>query len=61
VRIEDNEPAPAQDTASALSGMDGVEVTDAEREADGRLTVWAKITLPAVCPGCGTVSGHVHQ
>ncbi len=44
-----------------LFGMDGVEVTDAEREADGRLAVWARITLPAVCPGCGIVSGKVHQ
>ena len=44
-----------------LSGMDGVEVTEAEREADGRLTVWARITLPAMCPGCRTVSEKVHQ
>jgi transposase len=41
--------------------MDGVEVTEAERGADGRLTVWARITLPAVCPGCKTVSEKVHQ
>lgn len=41
--------------------MDGVEVTEAERGADGRLTVWARITLPAMCPGCGTVSEKVHQ
>ena len=54
-------PAPAQDTASALFGMDGVEVTEAERGADGRLTVWARITLPAMCPGCGIVSEKVHQ
>jgi hypothetical protein len=46
VTIKDNEPAPAQDTASVLFGMDGVEVTEAEREADGRLTVWGRITLP---------------
>ena len=44
-----------------LFGMDGVEVTEAEREADGRLTVWARITLPAMCPGCRTVSEKVHQ
>jgi len=44
-----------------LFGMDGVEVTEAEREADGRLTVWGRITLHAVCPGCGTVSEKVHQ
>jgi len=41
--------------------MDGVEVTEAEREADGRLTVWGRITVPARCPGCGTVSEKVHQ
>jgi transposase len=61
VTIENNEPAPAQDTASVLFGMDGVEVTDAEREPDGRLTVWARIALPAVCPGCRSVSEKVHQ
>jgi transposase len=61
VTIENNEPAPAQDTASVLFGMDGVEVTDAEREAGGRLTVWARITLPPACPGCRAVSGKVHQ
>jgi transposase len=61
VTIKDNEPAPAQDTASVLFGMDGVEVTEAEREAGGRLTVWARITLPAACPACATVSENVHQ
>jgi transposase len=61
VTIENYGPAPAQDTASALFGMDGVEVTEAERGADGRLTVWARITLPAMCPGCGIVSEKVHQ
>ena len=44
-----------------LFGMDGVEVTEAEREADGRLTVWARITVPPVCPGCSCVSEKVHQ
>jgi transposase len=61
VTIENNGPARAQDTASVLFGMDGVEVTEAERGADGRLTVWARITIPAMCPGCGTVSEKVHQ
>jgi transposase len=61
VRIKDNEPAPAQDTASVLFGMDGVTVTDTERGDDGRLTIWARVTLPAVCPCCGAVSGKVHQ
>jgi transposase len=61
VTIKGNEPAPAQDTASVLFGMNGVEVAEAERGDDGRLTVWARITLPAVCPACGTVSESVHQ
>jgi transposase len=61
VTFKDNEPAPAQDTASVLFGMDGVAVTDTERGDDGRLTVWARVTLPAVCPDCSAVSGTVHQ
>ena len=59
--IKDNEPAPGQDRASALSGMDGVAVTDAERGTGGRLTVWARVTRPAGCPECGTVSGKARQ
>jgi transposase len=61
VTINDCGPAPAQDTASVLFGMDGVEVTEAEREAGGRLTVWARIIFPPVCPGCRIVSERVHQ
>ena len=41
--------------------MDGVAVTGTERGDGGRLTVWARVTLPAVCPGCSTVSEKVHQ
>ena len=44
-----------------MLGMDGVRVTEAERGTDGRLTVWALVTAPAVCPGCGTLSESVHQ
>jgi len=44
-----------------MLGIDGVTVTEAEEEADGRLTVWARVTRPAACPGCGTVSESVHQ
>ena len=44
-----------------LFGMDGVEVTDTEQGDDGRLMVRARVTLPAVCPGCSTVSVRVHQ
>ena len=59
--IKDNEPAPAQDMASALLGIEGVTVTEAEEEADGRLSVWARITGPAACPGCATISERVHE
>jgi transposase len=61
VTINDNEPAPAQDTASVLLGMDGVTVTAAEEEADGRLAVWAVVSRPVPCPRCGTVSETVHE
>jgi transposase len=61
VQIKDNEPARAQDMASALFGMDGVTVTEVEREPCGRLTVWAQVTGPAVCPRCETVAEKVHE
>jgi transposase len=61
VTIKYNGPAPAQDTASVLLGMDGVTVTGAEEDAGGRLAAWARGSRPAVCPRCGTVSGRVHQ
>ena len=44
-----------------LLGMEGVTVTGAEEDAGGRLAVWARISRPAVCPWCGTVSGRVHE
>jgi transposase len=44
-----------------MLGIDGGAVTEAEREPGGRLTIWALVTLPAACPGCGTVSEKVHQ
>jgi len=44
-----------------MLGMEGVMVTEAEREPGGRLSVWAKVTAPASCPECGTVSEKVHQ
>ena len=47
--------------ASALLGIDGVTVTEAEEEAGGRLTVWARVSCPARCPRCGTVSERVHD
>jgi transposase len=44
-----------------MLGIEGVMVTEAEREAGGQLSVWAKVTAPASCPECGTVSERVHQ
>jgi transposase len=61
VTIKNAEPAPAQDMASALLGIDGVTVTDAEKGPGGRLTVWAQVSGPAACPLCGTAAGHVHE
>jgi transposase len=53
----------AEDIASALFGVDGLRVVEAESEADGTLTVWAVTGHPgaAVCPGCGTRAGRVHE
>lgn len=53
----------AEDTASALFGVEGLRVADAEREADGSLTVWVVTDHPgaAACPDCGTVSDRVHE
>lgn len=52
-----------QDTASALYGVEGTKVIDAETEADGSVTVWAVTDHlgAAVCPGCGTRAGRVHE
>jgi transposase len=53
----------AEDTASALFGVEGLRVTDAEREADGSLTVWVVTDHPGAvaCPDCGTAAGRVHE
>jgi transposase len=47
--------------ASALLGIDGVTVTEAEEEDDGQLSVWAVISSPAACPGCAVISERVHE
>lgn len=46
-----------------LFGMEGLRVTDAEREPDGTVTVWAVTDHPgaARCPDCGTVSTRKHE
>jgi transposase len=52
-----------QDKASALFGVDGLRVVEAEAEADGSLTVWVATDHPgaASCPDCGMLSGAVHE
>lgn len=51
------------DTASLLFGAEGLQVTDADEGTDGMLEAWAVTDYPAAaaCPGCGTVSGRVHE
>ena len=53
----------AEDTPSALFGVEGLRVFDAEREPDGSLTVWVTTDHPdaAVCPDCGDCSARVHE
>jgi len=53
----------AEGTASALFGVEGLRVLEAEREADGTLTVWAVTGDPdaALCPDCRTRAGRVHE
>lgn len=52
-----------QDRASALLGVDGVQVLEVDREDDGRVTVWVSTGDPdaAVCPDCRTRAGRVHE
>ena len=53
----------AEDTASAVFGVEGLRVFDAGREADGSLTVWVVTDHPdaVCCPGCRTPAGRVHE
>ncbi len=53
----------AEDTASAVFGVEGLRVFDAEREADGSLTVWVVTDHPdaARCPQCQAPAGRVHE
>jgi len=52
-----------QDTASALFGVEGLSVAEAETEADGSVTVWVATDHPdaACCPDCRTRAGRVHE
>ena len=51
------------DTASALFGVEGLQVTDVHAGPDGMVEVWAVTDYPAAaaCPACGTISGQVHE
>jgi transposase len=52
-----------EDTASALFGLEGLQVTGVEAGPDGGIEVWAVTDYQAAraCPGCGTVSDRVHE
>ncbi len=52
-----------QDTASALFGAEGLQVTGVEAGPDGGIEVWAVTDWQAAraCPECGTVSDRVHE
>ena len=53
----------AHDIASALFGVEGLQVVEAEAETDGTLTVWAVTGHrgAASCPDCGTRADRVHE
>ncbi len=52
-----------EDTASALFGVEGLQVTAVEAGPDGGIEVWAVTGYEAAraCPDCGTVSDRVHE
>jgi len=52
-----------EDTASALFGVDGLQVTAVEAAPGGGIEVWAVTACEAAsaCPDCGTISGRVHE
>lgn len=52
-----------EDTASALFGVEGLQVTDVQAGPGGALEVWAVTDYPAAaaCPDCGIISGKVHE
>lgn len=51
------------DTGSALFGVPGLRVTDADPVPSGAVEVWAVTDCEgaSACPGCGTVSSRVHE
>ncbi len=52
-----------EDTASALFGVEGLQVTGVEAAPDGGIEVWVVTACAAAgaCPGCGRVSDRVHE
>jgi len=52
-----------EDTASALFGVEGLQVTGVEAAPDGGIEVWVATDCAAArtCPECGTVSDRVHE
>ena len=52
-----------QDTASALFGVQGLQVIDTETAPDGSTTVWVATSDPGApaCPDCGRVSCRPHE
>jgi len=52
-----------QDTASALFGVAGLQVTDVQAGPGGALEVWAVTDWPgsAACPDCGALSDRPHE
>ena len=52
-----------EDTAPALFGVEGLQVTGVEPASDGGIEVWVvtDCQAAAACPDCGTVSDRVHE
>jgi transposase len=52
-----------EDTASALFGVEGLQVTGVEAAPDGGIEVWVATACAAAaaCPDCGRVSDRVHE
>ena len=52
-----------QDTASALFGVAGLQVTDVQARPGGAVQVWAVTDWPgaAACPDCGALSDRPHE
>jgi hypothetical protein len=65
-RLQDQQKAAGivfEDTASALFGVEGLQVTGVEPAPDGGIEVWVVTACAAArtCPDCCTVSDRVHE